>query len=103
MPQKKVPKHLQGVLWSVDVEKLDIQKNKHYIINQIFSYGTGDEIRWLFRTYPFETLVDTFVHYPIKDYRGQRYQFVKNYLLQLSDQSLNPLRYVKNIPRDIRR
>ena len=102
MKKKKVPKKLQGVLWSVDVSKLDLEKDMSYIIHQIFAYGTMNEIRWIFNTYPKEKIIRTFTTCPYKDYFAPRFYFVKKYLLDLKDYPMNEKRYVKNIPRDIR-
>lgn len=99
---KRVPKSLQGVLWSVDVKNLDLLEDRSYIIHQIFSYGRMEEIRWLFRIYPFKTLSQVFTTHPYKDYETARFYFVKNYLLNLRDRELNEKLYVKNIPRDLR-
>ena len=35
----------------MNVSKLDLEKDRAYIVNQVLSYGTLDEIRWLMRTY----------------------------------------------------
>lgn len=99
--KRKVPKKLQGILWSVDVNQLDLQKDKAYIINQIFTYGTMAEIHWLFNTYSKKTLLDVFIRQPIKNYSAVRFHFVKNYFLGIKNQPLNKKYYVKNIPRDI--
>lgn len=48
----KLPKNLQAVLWSRNIENLDFQKSKNYIIHQILAYGTWEQIGWLFKTYP---------------------------------------------------
>jgi len=39
MKKRKIPKFLQGVLWSVEVDDLDLQKDRAYIVNQILVYG----------------------------------------------------------------
>lgn len=101
-PAKKIPKNLQSVLWSVDINQLDLEKDKGYIIHQIFSYGKMDDILWLFKTYPRQEIIKIFTTHPFKDYEESRFYFVKNYLLDLKGQSLNEKLYVKNIPRDLR-
>ncbi len=47
----KVPKSLQSVLWSYDISKIDVKKDKNLIIQQVLNYGTMKEIKWLFKTY----------------------------------------------------
>lgn len=102
MSKKKVPKKLQGILWSIDVGHLDLNKDKDYIIHQIFSYGRMEEILWVFKLYPLKTIKKVFTTTPFKDYRAARFYFVKDYLLNLKDKKLNLKHYVKNIPRDLR-
>lgn len=97
-----IPKTLQAVLWSVDIAHLNLEKDKIYIIHQILSYGRMEDIKWVFKTYPKEEIVEVFINHPYKDYTESRFYFAKNYLLSLKDMSLNEKHYVKNIPRDIR-
>ena len=98
----KIPPHFQGVLWSTKIKNLDLEKDKVYIINQILSYGTWPMIEWLFRTYPRRTISSVFLRHPIKDYSLARFNLVEKYFLRVKNLSLDPGRYVKNLPRDIR-
>lgn len=98
---KPIPHSLQGVLWSADVNKLDLGKDKGYIIHQILCYGGLDEIRWLFKTYSEKEITRTFVSTPYKDYFPARFHYVKNIVLNLGNQNLDPRHYVKNIPRHL--
>lgn len=95
------PKNLQHVLWSADINRLDVQADKHYIIHQIFSHGSFEDFRWLFQTYSFTDIIRVFTTVPYKDYRPARFHFVKNVLLGLKNRALDKRRYVKNIPRDL--
>ena len=101
LKKTKVPKDFQPILWSADVNDLDIDKHKGYIIHQIFAYGRMKEILWLFHTYSKETLKRVFSTVPYKDYFPARFHFVKNYLLGLTKLVLNERRYVRNTPRDL--
>ncbi len=96
----KVPKKLQPVLWSTDVSKLDLQKNKYYIIHQIFAYGNIEDILWVLKTYSKKEIVETFKQY-FKDYRRPRFYFIKDALLELDNWWPDERYYVKNIPRII--
>lgn len=102
MLQKHVPKNLQAVLWSSDIQNLDLKRDSAYIIHQILAYGGVDEIRWLFKNYKLPEIIKTFTTVPYKDYRKKRFYFVKNILLHLENKDMNERLYVKNIPRDIR-
>lgn len=97
-----LPKKLQGVLWSKSIDSLNIEKDKVYIIHQIFSHGRMEDILWLFKIYPTSTLKEVFASHAFKDYDSARFYFTKNYLLDFKNTQLNEKNYVKNIPRDIR-
>lgn len=99
---KKIPKNLQGILWSVDINDLDLNKNKNYIINQILNLGVLSELRWLFKAYPLPVIKKVFVEKPAKIYNPSSFSFCKNILLGLENKDLSPNKYVKTLPRDIR-
>ncbi len=54
----KPPNFLNTFLWDTDVTKLDIYKNKKYIIERILEYGDIPEAKWLFSTYEKEDIID---------------------------------------------
>lgn len=96
-----IPINLQGILWSRDINKLDLEKDKNYIIHQILSSGTWDNVAWLFRTYSIETIRNSFEKYPEKDYTEQSYNFIRNILIE-TNKDLDKKQYVKTYPRNIR-
>lgn len=96
-----IPKFLQGVLWSVDTSKLDLEKNKTYIINQILAYGTWKQLKWLFKTYSRAEITEVFKLHPDKDYTAAAFNFVKNILLGLEKTNLDKRFYDRSLPRDI--
>lgn len=98
----KIPKNLQSVLWSTDVDLLDLEKDKSYIIHQILLYGTFDEIRWLFRTYPKKVILNVFLEYPRQIYPKEVFRFVKNYILSLKRIKLAEEKYVTSISGPVR-
>jgi len=49
---KKVPKQFQRVLWSYNVDKLDLEEDKKEIITQVLNYGTWEDVKLLFKIYP---------------------------------------------------
>lgn len=91
------------MLWSADVSKLDMTKDAPYIIHQVLSHGTLDHIAWLFRAYSKEYVQKVFMSYPYKDYTARRFSFITNFLLKIPNEHLDSRRYVKHIPRAIRR
>jgi hypothetical protein len=97
----KVPKNLQGVLWSADVSKLDIYKNKKYIIHQVLAYGTLKNLIWLFKTYKISEIKSIFIEYPEKDYTERTFNFVQKVVLNIPQKTIDKRYYVKNYPRVI--
>lgn len=98
----KIPKNLQGILWSVDVKDLDLKRSRSYIINQILSLGFLEELKWLFKNYSLTTLKKVFIDEPAKIYSFSSFNFCKNILLGLNNIDLPANKYVKTLPRDIR-
>lgn len=77
----KIPKNLQAVLWSEDIKTLDAQKDKTYIISQVLRYGSLDEIKWLFKTYPKKEIKSVFTKHPLPIFTPQSFNFVSKFLL----------------------
>lgn len=48
-----LPKSLQPVLWSYDIQKMDPKnkQDKRIIIQQVLNHGTWEHLRWLLQTY----------------------------------------------------
>lgn len=91
----KIPNSFQGILWSVNVANLDIEKDKNYIIHQVLAYGTLEQIRWLFRVYGRQEIKDVFVKGPTRVYDQGSYAFAKNIVLNLKTVSLDKKCYVQ--------
>lgn len=51
MKKEKIPKSVRNVLWSYDVQKIDLILHKKLIISQILNFGTKEATDWLFKTY----------------------------------------------------
>ncbi len=94
-----IPDILQATLWSVGVNKLDLKRDRDYIVHQILAYGTWSDIKWLFSTYRKSEIVESFVKHPAKNYLPASYHFVKDILLGLSSQSLDEKKYDTFVPR----
>lgn len=45
----KLPTFLKKYFWDVDFNKLDLKKNKFYIISRLLEYGDIKATRWLFK------------------------------------------------------
>lgn len=96
-----IPKSLQSVLWSGNVEKMDLKRDKGYIIHQVLIYGDINDFRWLFEAYSKKDVIQTFLTVPYKSYSPERFHFVSNFLLGLKNYQFNERLYVQNTPRDL--
>lgn len=93
---------LEGILWSKNVKKLNLKRDKIYIIHQILSYGNLEQIRWLFKHYQQEEIKEVFLKYPKKIYLPAVFYFIKNFILGLKKERVPEQRYVKNSLRVIK-
>jgi len=46
-----IPQFIQPFLWSYDIEKLDLSRDKKRIITNVLNLGTTRATEWLFETY----------------------------------------------------
>lgn len=98
----KIPHKLQPVLWSTNVDLLDSEKDKEYIIHQLLIYGTFEDLKWLFDTYTKKELINVFIHNPYKNYPRNVFYFVKNYILDCENSDLDEDNYVTSIHGPVR-
>jgi hypothetical protein len=96
MLKTQTPVGLQAVLWSRDLTNLDINNDKHYIINQVLAYGFMEHLKWLFKTYPKEVLNKTFIEKPVKIYSPKSFNFIKFLLFGSKNVDLDEQKYVQN-------
>jgi len=47
------PQSVKAVLWSYDLNVLEVQKDKKIIISQVLNFGSEEAIKWLFKKYRF--------------------------------------------------
>lgn len=76
---RKLPKWLQPVLWSYDVSKMNTEKDKGLIIEQVLNYGTDEELEWLIKIYR-DKDIKKIILYPS---RGNWFPEVLNYWLAI--------------------
>lgn len=79
----------------MDISKLDLEKDRAYIVNQVLSYGTLDEIRWLMETYGQDTVKQVFLNQPMKVYTKQCFGLMKNVLFDLQQVNIPEEKYVQ--------
>lgn len=54
-----MPIELKKYFWDTEYEKLDIEKNKKYIISRLFCEGDLASIKWLKKNYTEEEIIET--------------------------------------------
>ena len=59
---KKLPKSFQRVLWSYDIDKMDIKEDKEEIITQVLNYGTWDDLKLLYKLYSEQDIKEVVSH-----------------------------------------
>ena len=93
MTKKKIPSNIAQLLWSADLESLDLKLHKKYIIHQVLSQGDLDDWRWLFKQYGKKTLMEAFMNHPKGVYQPRSLYFLSKFVFNL-DESLNSNFYV---------
>ena len=92
----RVPKRLQGILWSKDINEIDPEKDRVYLTHQILRYGSLKDINWLFNLYPREIVKTTFIENPLPVYSRASLNFIKQYILKLEG-NLDEKAYVRTL------
>lgn len=85
---------LQATLWSKKLSKLDLAKDKIYIIHQILAFGSLDQISWLFKKFPKKEIMEIFTRHPQKIYTLSQFNFAKNIILNLKT-TIDEKKYLK--------
>ncbi len=47
-----------SLFWDVDPKTVDPEKHARYIIERILEFGTDEEVRWMWNTYPHSLISD---------------------------------------------
>lgn len=96
----KLPKRLQPILWSANIDSLNLEKDKYYITHQILSFGSLEDISWLINKYSKKEIIEIFM-LSFKDYSRPRFYLIKDAILELKSWHPDESHYVKNISRNI--
>ena len=54
--RSQFPDPVKAVLWSYDLDKIDVEAHKERIITNVLNLGTHKAVVWLFATYPREQI-----------------------------------------------
>jgi hypothetical protein len=90
-----LPETLKGILWSKNINDIDLENDKIYIIHQVLSFGDIEEIRWLFKNYTLDDIKMVFINIPKRIYTRPVFLFVKEYILKINT-ALDEKNYVKS-------
>lgn len=91
----KIPKRLQPILWSKNVDKISPEADRNYIVHQVLMYGDLGDIRWLFDLYSRSKVREVFIKHPKKVYTPPAFRFIKDIVLGLEGQRLEEGKYAK--------
>ncbi len=73
--EKLLTNSVRTLLWSYDINKLDIKRDKEIIITQVLNYGTLKDVKWLFEVYGGDEIRNVILH----PKRGQWWRKTLNY------------------------
>ena len=90
-----LPENLRGILWSKNINDVDLEIDKIYIIHQVLSFGDIEEIKWLFENYSIDEIKMVFINIPKRIYTRPVFLFVKDYILKINTE-LDEKKYVKS-------
>lgn len=48
----------QSLFWDINPATLDEKRHSRYIIERVLDFGTDEEVRWMYMTYPRELIRD---------------------------------------------
>ena len=90
-----LPENLKGILWSKNINNINLENDKIYIIHQVLSFGDIEEIKWLFKNYTLDEIKMVFINIPKRIYTRPVFLFVKEYILKINT-GLDEKKYVKS-------
>jgi hypothetical protein len=73
----KIPNFLRPFLWSYDLKKLDLEKNKEKIIFNILNFGNKKATDWLFKVYSKKEIIQIFKKIKPRLWQRRSYNFWK--------------------------
>ncbi|PIY69120.1 hypothetical protein COY90_02275 [Candidatus Roizmanbacteria bacterium CG_4_10_14_0_8_um_filter_39_9] len=71
------PQSVKAVLWSYDLNAINVQKDKKIIVSQVLNFGTEEAINWLFRQYGVTTVKKVAAAIPLFEWNKKSLSFWK--------------------------
>lgn len=72
------------LFWSADINLLDLEKHKKYIIHQVLQYGNLLDLKWLENIYSKNDVKKVFIDQPRRTYQAKTFHFIKEYILKIT-------------------
>ena len=88
-----MPEELKKYFWDTQFEKLDIRKNKRYIISRLYCYGDLKAVKWVKSVYSEEDIKEVAIK--SRDLKP----LVANYLRQQSNLQKEEMAYYRCVQR----
>lgn len=92
----KLPLQLQGLVWTKKIENLNLENDKALIIHHVLRHGRVVDIAWLLQAYPHDQIRQIFLHHPLNIYSRSALRFVKNAILNISEDLPDESRYIQS-------
>jgi len=98
---KSIQARLKPILWSKNIKNLDSENDKIYIIHQVLSYGSIEDIKILLDIYTINEIRNVFINFPKKIYSRPIFLFLKDFLLMIN-LKLDESSYVKSFFKSVK-
>ena len=46
------------MFWDIDIERIDLKKNKEFVIERILEYGFTGQVSWLLKNYSRQSIIE---------------------------------------------
>lgn len=92
---KKLPQTFQRILWSYDIDRMDIKEDKREIVTKVLNYGTWDDLKLLYKFYSEKDIKEVVSH----PRRGVWFEKILNFWTKMLDIKIKEEVYEKAIFR----
>ena len=53
-----IPSSAHFLFWDIDIDKLDLERYRHFVIERVLEHGTNSDATWIFMQYPTSVIAD---------------------------------------------
>jgi len=94
---KKLPEFLKKYFWDAPFEKIDLQKNREYVLKRILDYGDEKAVAWMYNNFKKAEIIRT-----LSDSRGYSQKSANYWALMLDVPREEVLCLKKRLPKEQR-